>query len=124
VGGKCRDAVPVYRHADGADLARWMRKSRLSWEGYQYIRCQFGDMAAKRAIRRRPNRAVGTYFDALTIARRAPRPSSMCGSIRDEVELLHDVHDRLTPWIHPLGQDLDPYRLFSETRCRRSRDMV
>ena len=127
-GGKCRDAVPVYRHADGADFDALDEKiAAFLEEGYQYIRCQFGGYGGKTRYLKTPEPArAGTYFDALSYMRGVPRLfEHVRVKFGEEVELLHDVHERLTP-VDAIRL-ANPWNLtaFSSwrTRCRRSRDI-
>ncbi len=115
-GGKCRDAVPVYRHTDGTDFGALDEKiASFLEEGYQYIRCQFGGYGGKTRYLRTPEPArPGTYFDALSYMRGVPRIfEHVRAKFGEEVELLHDVHERLTPVdAIRLAKSLEPYRLF------------
>ncbi|MDR0397495.1 MAG: starvation-sensing protein RspA [Oscillospiraceae bacterium] len=115
-GGKCRDAVSVYRHADGRDFGQLDEKIHSFLEqGYQYIRCQFGGYGGKTRYLNSPEGTrEGTYFDALSYMRGVPKLfEHVRGTFGEEVELLHDVHERLTPvdamW---LVKQLEQYRLF------------
>jgi mannonate dehydratase len=116
-GGKCRPAAAVYVHADGkepkevADNAR-----RFFAEGFHYVRCQLGGYAglAGDAKRRPVGAPEGAYFDAREKLRSIPDLFARLRlELGDEVELLHDVHERLAPidavW---LAKALEPYRLF------------
>lgn len=116
LGGKCRGAVPVYRHADGRDFEELEDNvRRYLAEGYQYIRCQCGGYGGKRSYLNRPAEAVdGSYYDPAAYARTV---DAMFEHVRahlgDEVELLHDVHERLTPIAAmDLARRLEQYRLF------------
>jgi len=116
-GGKCRPAAAVYVHADGkepkevADNAR-----RFFAEGFHYVRCQLGGYPglAGDAKRRPVGAPEGAYFDAREKLRSIPDLFERLRlELGDEVELLHDVHERLAPidavW---LAKALEPYRLF------------
>jgi len=116
-GGKCRPAAAVYVHADGkepkevADNAR-----RFLSEGFHYIRCQLGGYPglAGDAARKPLGAPEGAYFDAREKLRSIPDLfAKLRRELGDEVELLHDVHERLAPidavW---LAKALEPYRLF------------
>lgn len=116
LGGKCREAAAIYRHADGQDPAQVAeRVQQFREEGLHYIRCQMGGYGGKAAIDRKPQGALpGAYFDADVYERSIPQ---LFAYLRDkigyDVELLHDVHERLTP-VRALGlaKALEPYRLF------------
>ena len=116
-GGRCRPAAAVYGHTSGdtpqavAEGAR-----RLMAEGYRHVRCQLGIYAGVGgAAARRPDGALpGAYFDDREKLRSVPAMFEyLRKELGGEVELLHDVHERLTPidavW---LAKVLEPYRLF------------
>lgn len=115
-GGKVRDAVPVYRHTDGKDFAALDEAiSAYLEQGYQYIRCQFGGYGGKTRYLNTPQPArEGTYFDALSYMRGVPKIfEHVRATFGEEVELLHDIHERLTPVdAIRLAKALEPYRLF------------
>ncbi len=116
LGGKTREAARVYAHADGghpdevADNAR-----RLLADGYRAIRIQMGGYDGPAADMHQPSGlGHGLYIDP----RRSARANLvMIDHVRhelgDDVDLLHDVHERL----HPIdavkfSKDVEPYRLF------------
>ncbi|MDF2964034.1 MAG: Mandelate racemase/muconate lactonizing protein, partial [Paenibacillus sp.] len=115
-GGKCREAAAVYRHADGRDVHELEQSvGALKEEGYRYIRCQMGGYGGKHHNLHSPERALpGAYYDPQAYARSVPR---MLEHIRNsfgfDLELLHDVHERLAPIdAVRLAKSLEPYRLF------------
>ncbi len=116
LGGKCREAAAVYRHADGRDPAEVAENARALWEqGYHYIRCQLGGYGGYAPARRSPEGALpGAYFDPDAYARSAPPLfERLRTDLGVEVELLHDIHERLAPIeAVRLAKSLDPYRLF------------
>ena len=75
LGGKCREAAAVYRHADGRDEHEVEDNVRRYMEqGYHHIRCQMGGYGGKNAITRKPEGALpGAYFDPAAYARSVPR---------------------------------------------------
>ena len=116
LGGKCREAAAVYRHADGRDEAEIAEHVQAFLEeGYHYIRCQWGGYGGKHSRLPSPEGALpGAYFDPAAYARSVPRLFAfMRERFGDEIELLHDVHERLPP-IEAIGlaKRLEPYRLF------------
>ena len=121
LGGRCREAVPVYVHASGQDAAEVVDSARGFIErGFRHIRCQvsisglttYGGKGRKvlRAIDPTQQRtwepapyvrAVPKLFDTLRL------------ELGDDVELLHDVHERVPPILGVwLAKALEPYRLF------------
>ncbi len=116
LGGKCREAAAVYRHADGRDPSEVVDKVRAFMEeGYQYIRCQMGGYGGLSPTRRSPEGApAGAYYDPDSYARSVPRLfDHVRARIGDEIELLHDIHERLAPIeAVRLAKALEPHRLF------------
>lgn len=116
LGGKCREAAAVYRHANGESEQEVEENVRRYQEqGYHFIRCQMGGYGGHHAIDRKPEGAQpGVYFDPVAYARSLPR---LFHHLRDklgfEIELLHDVHERLAPIdAVRLAKELEPFRLF------------
>lgn len=114
-GGKCRPAAAVYVHADGRDeheVAANVR--RFQAQGFHHIRCQLGGYPGTGAQTHPDGAPAGAYFVARDKLYRLPRLFEFLRrELGDEVELLHDVHERLAPidaaW---LAKALEPYRLF------------
>jgi mannonate dehydratase len=100
LGGKCREGAAVYTHADGRDPQEVLeRVQQFQAEGYRYIRIQMGGYGGKGAPMVKPDGAPGgAYFDARAYVRNM---LNMMEFVRaqagDEVELLHDIHERLSP---------------------------
>ncbi|GHU39220.1 hypothetical protein AGMMS50256_38980 [Betaproteobacteria bacterium] len=102
-GGKVREGVPVYRHADGKDLAELCDNIRKYREqGITHIRCQsggYGGGGYGKAPASAPSGAPdGIYLDSRKYMRDTLK---LFEGIRDrigwEVQLCHDVHERLKP---------------------------
>ncbi len=116
LGGKCREAAAVYRHADGRSENEVIEHIQaFVAEGYRYIRCQFGGYGGKSTSLPSPEGAQpGVYFDPAAYARSIPH---LFATIRDhfgnELEVLHDIHERLAPIdAIRLAKELEQYRLF------------
>jgi mannonate dehydratase len=116
LGGKCREGANVYVHADGSSPEEVAASvQQFVAEGYRYVRVQQGLYGGKRTPTPRPEGAPdGAYFDP-----RAYRADvlAMIDHVRNtvgpDVELLHDVHERLAPSdAVTFAKDLEPYRLF------------
>ncbi len=131
LGGKCRFAVDLYAHASGSSfqevedsVRRWME------QGYRHVRVQVGipGMATYGAGSRgaaaapaagdepappagRPRRGV---FEAGPYLRTLPKLfEHLRNKLGDEVELLHDTHERISPTqAVVLCKELEKYRLF------------
>jgi mannonate dehydratase len=116
LGGKCREAAAVYRHADGRDVKEVEDRVReFVAEGYGYVRAQMGGYGGVREMRPAPEGAQpGVYYDPrsyrLSVERLFDHLRSTLGW---DVELLHDVHERLPP-IDAVGlaKALEPHKLF------------
>ena len=118
-GGKVREAVPVYRHADGASFEALCDKiDAFRAKGITHIRCQaggYGGTGYGRAPADSPQGAQdGIYLDPRGYMRAT---ISMFEKIRDrfgfDVELIHDVHERLHPAdAIKLARALEPFDLF------------
>jgi mannonate dehydratase len=116
LGGKCREAAAVYGHADGRDPQEVEDNVRKYMEqGYHYIRVQMGGYGGKATQMVKPEGAPdGAYFDPRDYARRTLKMiEHVRSAVGEEVELLHDIHERLRPieavqW----AKDVEPYKLF------------
>ena len=115
-GGKCREAASLYRHADGKTAEEvGERVLQFKEEGYRFVRCQLGGYGGRGHQMRPPDGAQpGAYYDPVRYYRSVP---PMFEHVRKvvgfEVELLHDVHERLQPaQVIQLARGLEPYQLF------------
>ena len=119
LGGKVREAVPIYRHADGKDLSELCDNiQKYREQGITHIRCQsggYGGGGYGAAPAHAPSHALdGVYLDARKYMRETVK---MFDGIRSrvgfDVELCHDVHERLKPIdAIRLAQALEPFDLF------------
>ena len=125
LGGKVREAAAVYTHADGREPQEVLDEVLRSREaGFEYVRCQMGGYGGLGMRRRWPGtydeartpigRQPGQYFDRAAYASGVTRLFDFLRTrIGFEVELLHDVHERLAPIdALRLAKELEPYRLF------------
>lgn len=125
LGGRSRDGVLVYGHANGSDISHTSEEvARYKEMGYRAIRAQSGTPGVKGAY------GVGrgsmyyepadstlpeeTVWNTRSYLNYTPK---LFEKLRldhgDEIELLHDVHHRLTPLeAAQLGKSLEPYKLF------------
>ncbi len=120
LGGKAREAVPLYAHADGRDQREVEENVRKYMdEGYTHVRAQMGGYGGGGLIphgqTQRPAGSGGSpAFDEdlylTTIAKLFEYLRAQLGS---EVKLLHDVHEHLTPTVAvELAKRLEPYQMF------------
>ncbi len=116
LGGKCREAAAVYVHADGRDPVEVEENVRkFMAQGYRYIRVQMGGYGGKGAIIHKPEGAAeGAYYDPRAYMRNMLRMiEHVRSAVGPEVELLHDVHERLSPIdAVQFAKDVEPFRLF------------
>ncbi|NLO36735.1 MAG: starvation-sensing protein RspA [Clostridiaceae bacterium] len=116
LGGKCREAAAVYRHADGRDRQEVLEHvMALREQGYRFIRCQIGGYGGRGHTLHTPEQALpGAYFDPAAYTRSVIRLFEFLRThLGSELELLHDTHERLAPIdAVRLARDLEPFRLF------------
>jgi mannonate dehydratase len=116
LGGKVREAAAVYVHANGHDPREVEENVRQYMaEGYRYIRIQMGGYGGETDVMAKPDGAPdGNYFDRKAYARNMlTMIDHVRSAVGPEVELLHDIHERL----HPIeavqfAKDVEPYKLF------------
>jgi mannonate dehydratase len=120
-GGKCRFAVDCYTHASGRTYAELEERVRASMaEGFRHVRIQLGGYGSSHLARAADFREAGfgaaddVVMDTGAYVRAVPAMfehiRARCGQ---EVELLHDVHERIPP-VEAIGlvKRLEPYRPF------------
>lgn len=119
LGGRARDGAMVYGHAHGADPAAVEDHIRSFIErGYKAIRSQPGPYGGAGMISRTPARREGlpptdTFEPTPYMLQVPPLFAYLREKLGPEVELLHDVHEQLTPIQSArLAKELEPYRLF------------
>lgn len=126
LGGKCREAVDTYRHASGKtfeDVEQAVRK--FVQEGYRHVRIQctvpglatYGTGGATGAETGNPNVPANRRSETWE-----PRPyvqlvprlfEHVRNKLGDEVELLHDVHERVPPILAmQLVKDVEQFKPF------------
>ena len=116
LGGKSREGAACYAHADGRDPQEVIENAqRYLEQGYQYIRVQMGGYGGKGARDTRPEGSPdGAYYDPRAYMRNMLKMmETVRATLGDEVELLHDIHERLTP-IDAVGfaKAVEPLKLF------------
>lgn len=116
LGGKCREGAAVYAHAGGSTPEAVVDSlRRFQEDGYRYIRVQMGGYGGKASSLAKPEGApAGAYFDRKEyMATHLRLFEYVRQQVGDEVELLHDVHERLHP-IEAVGfaKDVEQYKLF------------
>ncbi len=121
LGGKCREAVPVYVHASGNSFEEVeLNARRFMEQGFRYVRCQVGiagySTYGNRSAVAVPalNPAQQRTWEPTPYVVTAPRLfAHLRQALGDDVELLHDVHERI-PAIQGvwLAKALEEYRLY------------
>lgn len=106
LGGKCRFAVPTYTHAGGKTPEEAVESvKKFMEEGFKYIRIQQGGYGGVGSISAKPDfKEAGfggetdNYMNERFYLKSVPE---MFAAVRkncgDEVQLLHDIHERLQP---------------------------
>ncbi len=116
LGGKCRDAVDTYRHARGGSPEEVENSVRGFMEqGYRHVRVQMAIPGVSTYGARTENdRDAPSTWEPGPYVRAIPRLfEHLRSKLGDEVELLHDVHERVPPILGiRLAKDVEPYRLF------------
>jgi mannonate dehydratase len=123
LGGKCREAAASYTSVGGNDTAQIVEGARKAMaQGYRHVRLQIsvpgmsgygagsgGPGAPKaQALHDDPVFEPGPYI------RRAVKMLEECRTqLGDEVELLHDIHERISPReAVQFAKDVEPLKLF------------
>jgi mannonate dehydratase len=124
LGGKCRTAVETYRHASGQTFAEVEKAAReLMAQGQRYVRAQvavpgletYGSAPKGRAEPAGAGaNARGQTWEPRAYVRTVPKLfEHLRKQLGDEVELLHDAHERVPPILAiQLAKDLEPFKLF------------
>jgi len=120
LGGKCREAADCYGHASGADIPEVIESAkRYIAQGFRHVRVQVGvpgmagygssrSGATVKALHDKP------VFEPAAYIRRALKLFEACRKeLGDEIELLHDVHERITPTqALQFCRDVEQFKLF------------
>jgi mannonate dehydratase len=123
-GGKCRRSAAVYVHASGRDAAEVIDQVRAyQSRGFRHVRLQVEVPGQATYGTKSDLQVAGSVdgpttphnvFEPTDYARLAPRLFEQAREqLGDEIELLHDIHERLPPPLAlQLAKDLEPFRLF------------
>jgi mannonate dehydratase len=133
LGGKVREAAECYVHAGGDEIEQVIASAqKLQGEGFRFIRVQvgvpnqaayssgggrsYGGGTAPKALGRATTGALhdGPMFEPAPYVRRALKTFEAARkALGDDVEILHDVHERIPPPMAlQMARDAEPYRLF------------
>ena len=112
-GGKSKNAIAAYTHADGLTMEELFSEvDSLLEKGYRHIRCQLGKYGGKNHNMHLPSQiGNGEYFDPDIYRKDVVM---MFRNLRerygDSIHFLHDVHERLFPnEALQLAKDLEPF---------------
>lgn len=116
LGGPFRAAAAAYVHAGGRDAHEVADNAlALIEQGFRHVRVQMGGYGGSAdGLHLPPTAPAGNYFDPRGYSRAMlAMIDHLRSTVGDDVELLHDVHERL----HPIdavqfAKDLEQYRLF------------
>lgn len=125
LGGRSRDRILAYTHANGKDLESTLEAvAKAKSKGYKAIRVQSGIPGIAKTYgvstsqkNYEPADADLPSTEVWSTEKYLNFVPELFAAVRkefgNEVHLLHDVHHRLTPIeAARLGKDLEPYRLF------------
>jgi mannonate dehydratase len=120
LGGKMREAADCYGHASGSEIPQVIESARR-WmdQGFRHVRVQVGVPGMAGYGSGRGNAKVealhsSPVFEPAAYIRRALKLFEECrAQLGEEVELLHDVHERISPTqAVQMSKDVEKFRLF------------
>lgn len=120
LGGKLREAADCYAHASGADIPQVLESAK-KWmaQGFRHVRIQVGvpgmaGYGSGRGDARVEALHPGPVFEPAAYIRRALKLFEAARQeLGEEVELLHDVHERVTPTqALQFCKDVERFKLF------------
>lgn len=116
LGGKSRQGVAVYRHADGRNFDEVVERVRGFMEqGVRHVRVQFGGYGGTPvSLNTPPDSADGIYYcPDQYIENTLKLLDHVRSKVGYSVQLMHDSHERMAPIeAVRLAKLLEPYRLF------------
>jgi len=120
LGGKCREAADCYGHASGGEIEQVIESARgYMARGFRHVRVQVGvpgmaGYGSGRGSATVPALHKAPVFEPAVYIRRALKLFEECRKqLGEEVELLHDVHERVTPTqALQFCKDVEKFRLF------------
>jgi mannonate dehydratase len=121
LGGKCREAADVYRHASGAEIQEVvdMAKKYIQTEGVRHIRVQVGvpgmdGYGGRGSAAKVESLHTDPVYEPAVYIRRALKLFEECRKqLPEEIEILHDVHERVTQiQAVQFCKDVEKFKLF------------
>jgi mannonate dehydratase len=120
LGGKLREAADCYGHASGAEIAQVIDSAKSYMDrGFRHVRVQVGVPGMSGYGSRGGESKVaalhtGNVFEPAVYIRRALKLFEECRKqLGEEIELCHDVHERVTPTqALQFCKDVEKFKLF------------
>lgn len=120
LGGKMREAADCYGHASGAEISQVIDSAKQYMSrGFRHVRVQVGvpgmaGYGSGRSDQKVASLHNGPIFEPAAYIKRALKMFEACREqLGDEVELLHDVHERITPTqALKFCKDVEKFNLF------------
>jgi mannonate dehydratase len=120
LGGKVREAADLYGHASGSEISQVLDGARKYMaQGFRHVRIQVGvpgmaGYGSGSGAARVEALHSGHVFEPAAYIRRAMQLFEAARKeLGDEIELLHDVHERITPTqALQFCKDVEKFRLF------------
>lgn len=102
-GGKCREAIAIYGHADGKSIEEVEdRIHAYMEEGYRYVRCHMGTYGGNfdgkmQKMVHPENSPKGSYYSPKTYIKSVIKLfECIRNNVGWDIEIMHDVHERLS----------------------------
>jgi mannonate dehydratase len=120
LGGKCREAADCYGHASGAEIPEVIESAKgYISRGFRHVRVQVGvsgmaGYGSGGADAKVAALHTAPVYEPAVYIRKALKMFEECRKqLGDEVELLHDVHERVSPiQAVQFCKDVEKFRLF------------
>ncbi|MEO8663340.1 MAG: enolase C-terminal domain-like protein, partial [Bryobacteraceae bacterium] len=120
LGGKLREAVDCYTHADGAEVPDVLDQARkFMAQGFRHVRMQIGVPGMSGYGSRRNQTRVDSLhqspvFEPAVYMRRALKLfEGARKELPEDLEILHDVHERVSPHqAVQFAKDVEQFKLF------------
>jgi mannonate dehydratase len=121
LGGKCREAADTYSHASGGEIAQAIDSAkRLMGQGFRHVRIQVGVPgmdgygAGRGGVQAVQGLHAGPVYEpAIAMRRNIKMLETARKELGEEVEILHDMHERYTPnQAVQFAKAVEPLRLF------------
>jgi mannonate dehydratase len=120
LGGKAREAVDLYGHAEGAEIAQTIDEAKkFIAQGFRHVRIQVGVPGMSGYGSPHGGNRIPSIHDEPVFEREGARRRALAlfeaarKELGDEIELLHDAHERYTPTeAIQFAKQLEQFRLF------------